>query len=815
MFCPKCGKELREYERSCPYCGAAAAHGRGNRHRIKPMELIAIAAGVLALLLACTVLVYQLAQRKKDAQMRTLTVGSPAAAAVAPAEPLARPQFLRFTAADAQTAAAVPDYSVSGDLHEITNLEWMEWNGLSDTAKAILAQNLFVVEPDFYSEFFGRYEWNRYLQIPNFVTVDSMMHTYHLYFSLLLNRTEKQQLAAQLQTLSRDMLRASAAQLDALTGTAWENAAKHSTVYFAVGAALQDPKIQVPEQVKDVAAQELSAIYAAEDIAPCAVTEDLLDYSQFKPRGYYEGDETLETYFRAMMWYGQINFTQKKEDMNRTALLITLALHDTASDSWEKLYAVTSFFAGASDDLGYYEYLPAIEAAYGTIPDTELLRADETAYQHYTEQIRTLAAPQINSIPVVDPEGTVDLAQAGKGFRFMGQRFTLDAAVMQQLVFNKVGENAQGERRMLPDVLDMPAALGSETALAILTQQGDTAYARYPEQMQMLRKAVKEAPEELWSASLYAGWLYTLNPLLEEKGAGYPSFMTTEQWKKKALETYAGSFTELKHDTVLYAKQVMAEMGGGPPEELDDRGYVEPETEVYRRFAELAEQTADGLQTYGILDPADRENLTRLASLARSLETISRKELQNERQELLYRYTAVKDWYELVREAELVSQRKEHDVTIKYVNSTVYCSKEQDFSYNYMESIINIPWVNYLESIHNEITGPVILNFPSFREKRDGTCRRARIMQMPLRPLVKDAELKTLGGTMMASVYHVGSLDTIGREYGKIEEWASRKGYVCGEESFERYVVDYWTTRVPSEFVTEILVPVTRMEECR
>ena len=33
-----------------------------------------------------------------------------------------------------------------------------------------------------------------------------------------------------------------------------------------------------------------------------------------------------------------------------------------------------------------------------------------------------------------------------------------------------------------------------------------------------------------------------------------------------------------------------------------------------RRFAELAEQTAAGLQVYGILDPADRENLTRLAS---------------------------------------------------------------------------------------------------------------------------------------------------------------------------------------------------------
>ena len=52
---------------------------------------------------------------------------------------------------------------------------------------------------------------------------------------------------------------------------------------------------------------------------------------------------------------------------------------------------------------------------------------------------------------------------------------------------------------------------------------------------------------------------------------------------------------------------------------------------AFETVAELAEQTADGLQTYGILDPADRENLTRLASLARSLETISRKELRNER----------------------------------------------------------------------------------------------------------------------------------------------------------------------------------------
>ena len=628
MFCPKCGKELREYERSCPYCGAAAAHGNGKRHRIKPTELFSIAVGTLALIVACTVLVYQLAQRKKDAQMRTLTASSRAAAVVAPAEPLARPQFLRFTAADVQTAAAVPDYSVSGDLHEITNLEWMEWNGLSDTAKAILAQNLFVVEPDFYSEFFGRYEWNRYLQIPNFVTVDSMMHTYHLYFSLLLNRTEKNELAPKLAELSRAMLAASEKQYEQLKGTQWKDAALRNVAFFSVAASLQEPSIQLPDYAADMAAQECSAIYAASGIDISELTGDYLDYSQFKPRGYYEGDETLERYFRAMMWYGQINFTQKNDSLNRSALLMTLAMLDTDFDTWEKIYTVTSFFAGASDDLGYYEYEPAIEEAYGGIPGAYTLATDEKAYARFVELVGQMDPPAINSIPVW--EGTEDIPELKKGFRFMGQRFTIDASVMQQLVYSAVDENSSGDKRLLPDTLDMPAALGSDTALDILTQQGETDYQGYSENMAQLRQSIRNAPEGLWSASLYASWLYTLNPLLEEKGAGYPSFMRSSEWQKKSLESYAGSFTELKHDTVLYSKQVMAEMGGGPQEKIDDRGYVEPETEVYRRFQELAQQTMDGLEGYGMLSADEKENLSRLEELAASLLTISEKELRGE-----------------------------------------------------------------------------------------------------------------------------------------------------------------------------------------
>ena len=108
-------------------------------------------------------------------------------------------------------------------------------------------------------------------------------------------------------------------------------------------------------------------------------------------------------------------------------------------------------------------------------------------------------------------------------------------------------------------------------------------------------------------------------------------FMQSEEWLKKDLECFAGSFTELKHDTVLYAKQVMAEMGGGDDMEIIDfRGYVEPEPEVYARFADLADATRQGLKTYNMLTADDEENLKRLSEMAERLKEISNKVLLDE-----------------------------------------------------------------------------------------------------------------------------------------------------------------------------------------
>lgn len=537
-----------------------------------------------------------------------------------------RPLLLKDMEADEEISVipCVETYTIEPDLSNIYNLEQFY---LEDEAADKLAQNGFVVYGNAGNEFFEIYEINRYVPLPSFVTVDSLMHTYHLYFSFLLKNIEREYLSESIRQLSIRMLDDSAALYEQLKGSEWESAAARNVAFFAVGARLLGEETAGAGYVEDIVSRELDRINQAEKIYESEITGDEEDYTQYAPRGYYEGDQKLEQYFKAMMWYGRIHFTQKNEDLNRSALLISKVLSEDAQayGLWESVYAVTSFFAGASDDLGVCEYVPVIKEAYGEDISVSALIENKGAFEQFHAMTADLFAPLINSIPIRDGEDNVI-----SGFRFMGQRFTIDAAIMQKLVYSNVNKNSAGNKRMLPDVLDVPAALGSDMALRILEENGAPDYAGYSENMEKLKQALAKENDTLWSASLYAGWLNTLRPLLVPKEEGYPVFMQNEEWIKKNLECFAGSFTELKHDTVLYSKQVIAEMGGDYDEDIDYRGYVEPEPYVYARFTRLADLTAKGLKEYGMLSQADEENLSLLSEIADRLCKISVKELEDQ-----------------------------------------------------------------------------------------------------------------------------------------------------------------------------------------
>jgi hypothetical protein len=182
---------------------------------------------------------------------------------------------------------------------------------------------------------------------------------------------------------------------------------------------------------------------------------------------------------------------------------------------------------------------------------------------------------------------------------------------------------------MTPKGLDVFAALGSGRAFTLLEEMGETRYANYPEQMGKLRGEIADLKIDSWTQTLYWNWLYALQPLIEPKAEQYPAFMRTTAWQDKELQAALGSWTELKHDTILYAKQVMAEMGGGPPPE-PPAGWVEPNPGAYARLLALTRMTRSGLEGRGLLTKNTAANLMRLDDLLKFLLDVSQRELAGE-----------------------------------------------------------------------------------------------------------------------------------------------------------------------------------------
>jgi hypothetical protein len=454
----------------------------------------------------------------------------------------------------------------------------------------------------------------------------------------MLRDLERDSFIATLNSLTSTMLAASYEQYQTLKGTALEEPALRNVAFFAVAAKLLNLPDPVPAEAASLANAELWLIDNAggAQVSPLWDRPDLPpdkklieDYSQYIPRGHYTRSEELKKYFKAMMWYGRLTYRLRDDFETRRALLMTQALRTaTAADGtpavtlWQNIYEPTTFIVGKADDLSFFEYGGLMDTIFGPGADPKSF-ADDVKFAAFMNAAKNLPPPQVNSMWVWIWE---DTEQATKGFRFMGQRFTLDAYVFGQLIWRKVG--TEQNPRGMPKGLDFMAAMGSEEAYDILKEMGEDQYANYPTQMEKVRKELANLQTDSWTQNLYWSWLYALQPLLEPKDTRYPAFMQSQAWTRKDLHTALGSWTELKHDTILYAKQVMAEMGGGS-DQAAPHSYVEPNPEAYARLLALAKMTKDGLAQRELLSDLTRGNLENLISELGFLQRISEAELNS------------------------------------------------------------------------------------------------------------------------------------------------------------------------------------------
>lgn len=610
----------------------------------RTLTLISLLTIALILLNACT-FPFNIVERVKNAIQSAIeetpsVVGEEPVTTIMPAEELYSEPFAEYSL----TSYTLPDqytggYTLPLTLDQVNGLEEL---GLSDAQIAALLQNGFVVKPAEndpnrrYNEFYQAYESVRYDSTPIFITTDAVFHVYHLIFDKMLRDLERVSFTDTLKELTTAMVEASSAQYETLKGTEMEEAALRNVAYFAVPALIYDLPVTIHGDALTLAEEEVALIDSQSGNLTSPIwntgeqAEDdvyIEDYSQYIPRGHYTMDEGLKTYFKAMMWYGRMTFRLKDTIETQRALLVVQAMRTaqtqsgrTALELWQNIYDPTVFIVGKSDDLSIYEYGTLSDSIFGSTPDLRSF-ADPTLAAAFQEAAKALPAPQINSMWVWIWQ---DRDQATKGFRFMGQRFTLDEYVFGQLIWRKVG--TLDEPRDLPKSLDVLAAMGSEEAFTILDEMGETSYENYTEQMTKVKGEVAGFGLDSWTQNLYWSWLYALQPVFAVKGEQYPAFMQTQAWLRKDIQTALSSWTELKHDTILYSKQVMAEMGGGPSDQVP-HGYVEPNPEAYARLLALVNMTRDGLENRGLLDDVTSGNLDNLIDEVNFLLDVSQKEL--------------------------------------------------------------------------------------------------------------------------------------------------------------------------------------------
>jgi len=653
---------------------------------------------------------------------------------------------------------AVPPYALPVDLDAADSLaDILTKLRLED--KALLAKQGFSVYPrlgrenDDFVKFYGDL---KKLEVPVYVTSDSVLHLYHIQFDKILKTAEETEFIPALEALlgsldghltvtamkdrpspaeqsarglarsylhvalrlltdrsdDRPLLEALRKDVEAAGRRSWGISGKHreamkcftntNAAYAAVNgvptrgkeAALRlidvelaaidatRPKANVLPVAQEVAvADELKLIAAHEgwSESPLFVWQE--DYSQYVPRGHYTRSPALKRYFKSMMWLGRMTFLLKggepwgpgkdylvsEEESRRQTLaaaLLTDALEKAKLDDgvaalevWRRIYDVTAFMVGQADDLGYDEYKPALTVALGAGWRPSGLGSKLAFFKLKKELVR-LSPPAIYSgtgnVISFDPAALAGMANEAEldcvlastiGFRLMGQRFVPDSYWMGKLVFPTVGAptarhdpapftqamTAAGPRRCFPRGLDVAALLGSGRAATILSERGDTAYDGYDKAMAKLKGEVAQLSDAEWNFNLYWSWLHCLKPLLVEFGKGYPTYMQQTAWQDKELAAALGSWSELRHDTILYVKQSYSMKAGAARRIPAPRpGYVEPVPEVYARLLALARLTKNRMGAMKCLDEEMTRRLDATETLLARLLDISKRELENQ-----------------------------------------------------------------------------------------------------------------------------------------------------------------------------------------
>ncbi len=477
---------------------------------------------------------------------------------------------------------------------------------LNDAELRVLKMNGFVISArQKFPTFFYGYRTIYADHLPLYVSADSILNAVHHSYDSALKGIE-QELRTRLQALLKESHQRLAA------AAPFSNEVKAEVdEYLCIALRLLGDTSAVPVAGGRLPTVEMLVAKAieAKGISPVKLfghTVDL-DMSQFTPRGHYADDPALKNYFRAMIWLGRTDIPLVTFDGRSTdkptprlvrqgvdAAVLLSRLVEPSMPLWTSIETVLSAFVGESDNLRPND-LPKLRAQFGADDDAGLLAKNDAAL--LTGILRGGFGIQRISSRILDG-GIHQTAPSDRTFLIFGQRFVLDTEALANLVYDRI---PGGTKRLMPSGLDVGFAVMGNDRAGVLLRPDLERYPGYAGALADVRTLVEKHEPAFWQGNLYHAWLGALRGLSPTRDTanptaqGLPSVAGTDAWSRRILNTQLGSWAELRHDTLLYAKQSYT---GVPVCEFPD-AYVDPYPEFWaglERYAALGQRIMITLQ---------------------------------------------------------------------------------------------------------------------------------------------------------------------------------------------------------------------------
>ena len=450
---------------------------------------------------------------------------------------------------------------------------------LNTNELAIFKTNGFVVSRRLGSYSFTDQFYRIYTDdLPVFFSCDAALNAWHKSYSAMLEELEEVYLRQRVLSVLGQLSGRIATLSSESIGTALADAVTDVDMFLAVGGSLLSGTTNYGALGQND--RILAMLSAVNNLQPAEINlfgaKRVVDFSQFQVRGHYDTSERLRRYFRGMMWLGLVDFRFAGEtndnslrELSGAIALSLLMTRSGALSTWLELDRVLQALVGVPDSLNFPQLGDLLAAASIQKP-ADL--PNQAALQAFQNKLMSgqIGVQDIRSGYFFSPL-TRELLKLPRSFAVVGQRFVLDGWALSKCVFDDIIWDSDGipgfedkVMRRVPSALDVAfSVLGNNHAVPWLAyRMGNTNGHRwrdgYPYQHNLVavRNVVEAQDPAVWNRNIYNLWLGCLRELSEPTtSAEYPEAMRTRAWGLKSLNTQLGSWTELKHDTVLYAKQ--------------------------------------------------------------------------------------------------------------------------------------------------------------------------------------------------------------------------------------------------------------------